>query len=264
MSMVNFSCCVDSASLSGASRDPKSNPSADACGRSNGSWGMLVFDQPIDQGKPGTRASDARVVRLRRAGAVPPVVAAQDHDRRGRAGLRDCRRHHRQEPDSPKFTATAQLYVDPRELQLVDRELTPRAQDVSGLSMVVESQARLITSNSVLLKVIQEHQSRQGSRIRRRRRQGTAGVAARPVRDRAARSPPRPKVDHTRRARRAEPAHHRSARPRRASSSTSRSGRTIRPRRRCSPTRSPTPISPNPRARRRPPRGAPPAICPAG
>src|SRR6202042_1849056 len=53
-----------------------------------------------------------------------------------------------------KYTATAQLYVDPRELQLVDRELTPRSQDVSGLSMVVESQARLITSNNVLLQVI--------------------------------------------------------------------------------------------------------------
>jgi len=54
-----------------------------------------------------------------------------------------------------KYSATAQLYVDPRELQLVDRELTPRAQDVSGLAMVVESQARLITSNNVLLQVIQ-------------------------------------------------------------------------------------------------------------
>lgn len=57
---------------------------------------------------------------------------------------------------TPRYTATAQLYVDPRELQLVDRELTPRAQDVSGMSMVVESQARLITSNSVLLKVIRQ------------------------------------------------------------------------------------------------------------
>ena len=28
---------------------------------------------------------------------------------------------------TPRYTATAQLYVDPRELQLVDRELTPRA-----------------------------------------------------------------------------------------------------------------------------------------
>ncbi len=57
---------------------------------------------------------------------------------------------------TPRYTATAQLYVDPRELQLVDRELTPRAQDVSGMSMVVESQARLITANSVLLKVIEQ------------------------------------------------------------------------------------------------------------
>ena len=57
---------------------------------------------------------------------------------------------------TPRYSATAQLYVDPRELQLVDRELTPRAQDTSGLSMVVESQARLITSNNVLLQVIQD------------------------------------------------------------------------------------------------------------
>ncbi|HEY0327593.1 MAG TPA: exopolysaccharide transport family protein [Rhodopseudomonas sp.] len=57
---------------------------------------------------------------------------------------------------TPRYVATAQLYVDPRELQLVDRELTPRAQDVSGLAMVVESQARLITSNNVLLPVIEQ------------------------------------------------------------------------------------------------------------
>jgi uncharacterized protein involved in exopolysaccharide biosynthesis/Mrp family chromosome partitioning ATPase len=57
---------------------------------------------------------------------------------------------------APKYSATSQLYVDPRELQLVDHELTPRAQDISGLAMVVESQARLITSNSVLLQVIQD------------------------------------------------------------------------------------------------------------
>ena len=57
---------------------------------------------------------------------------------------------------TPKYSATAQLYVDPRELQLVDRELTPRSQDISGLAMVVESQARLITSNSVLLQVIRD------------------------------------------------------------------------------------------------------------
>ena len=115
---------------------------------------MLVFDQPIDQGKPGTRASTpassgfdllalfrllwrrkTTIVAAALGCAIAAVVIGKSL--------------------SPKFTATAQLYVDPRELQLVDRELTPRAQDVSGLSMVVESQARLITSNSVLLKVIQ-------------------------------------------------------------------------------------------------------------
>ena len=57
---------------------------------------------------------------------------------------------------TPKYTASAQLYVDPRELQLVDRELTPRAPDLSGLAMVVESQGRVITSNNVLLQVIRE------------------------------------------------------------------------------------------------------------
>lgn len=57
---------------------------------------------------------------------------------------------------TPKYVAIAQLYVDPRELQLVERELTPRAQDLSGLAMVVESQARVITSNSVLHKVIED------------------------------------------------------------------------------------------------------------
>jgi uncharacterized protein involved in exopolysaccharide biosynthesis/Mrp family chromosome partitioning ATPase len=56
---------------------------------------------------------------------------------------------------SPRTPAAFSMLVDPRELQLVDRELTPRAQDTSGLSMVVESQARLITSNNVLLQVIQ-------------------------------------------------------------------------------------------------------------
>ncbi len=114
---------------------------------------MLVFDQPIDQGKSGARAPASsgfdllalfRLLWRRKttiiAAALGCAIAAVVIGK----------------SLSPKFTATAQLYVDPRELQLVDRELTPRAQDVSGLSMVVESQARLITSNSVLFKVIQD------------------------------------------------------------------------------------------------------------
>lgn len=55
---------------------------------------------------------------------------------------------------TPKYTATTQLYVDPRELQLVDRELAPRTQDATSVSMIAESQARLLTSNSVLFRVI--------------------------------------------------------------------------------------------------------------
>jgi uncharacterized protein involved in exopolysaccharide biosynthesis/Mrp family chromosome partitioning ATPase len=116
---------------------------------------MLVFDHPIDQGKSGTRAGMPaspgfdllalfRLLWRRKttiaAAALGCAIAAVVIGK----------------SLSAKYTATAQLYVDPRELQLVDRELTPRAQDVSGLSMVVESQARLITSNSVLFKVIQD------------------------------------------------------------------------------------------------------------
>src|ERR1700744_3910506 len=116
---------------------------------------MLVFDQPIDQGKPGPRASTPassgfdlfalfRLLWRRKTTIIAAALGCAIS-----AGVIG-------KSLSPKFTATAQLYVDPRELQLVDRELTPRAQDVSGMSMVVESQARLITSNSVLLQLIQQ------------------------------------------------------------------------------------------------------------
>jgi uncharacterized protein involved in exopolysaccharide biosynthesis/Mrp family chromosome partitioning ATPase len=117
---------------------------------------MLVYDQPINQTKSG-------------AGQAPPQASA------GFSVLELTRLLWRRKVFiasaalicaciavtvgkslAPKYTATAQLYVDPRELQLVERELTPRAQDISGLAMVVESQARLITSNNVLLQVIED------------------------------------------------------------------------------------------------------------
>jgi uncharacterized protein involved in exopolysaccharide biosynthesis/Mrp family chromosome partitioning ATPase len=115
---------------------------------------MLAYDQPINQPKPADRqASPAagfsvlQLVRLlwrrRVAIAMAALICASAAVMVGKSL-------------TPRYTATAELYVDPRELQLVDRELTPRAQDTSGLSMVVESQARLITSSSVLLPVIQD------------------------------------------------------------------------------------------------------------
>src|SRR5581483_2011990 len=114
---------------------------------------MLVYDQPINRARPGRRAATREPagfdllalfhVMWRRKGTIiaTALIAA-------------CAAVIAGKSLAPKYTATAELYIDPRELQLVDRELTPRAQDVSGLSMVVESQARLITSNSVLFKVI--------------------------------------------------------------------------------------------------------------
>ena len=116
---------------------------------------MLVYDQPINQAKPDDLPARGRtsagfsvleLIRLlwrrRIAIAAAALICACIAVIIGKSL-------------TPRYLATSQLYVDPRELQLVDRELTPRAQDVSGLAMVVESQARLITSNNVLLQVIQ-------------------------------------------------------------------------------------------------------------
>jgi uncharacterized protein involved in exopolysaccharide biosynthesis/Mrp family chromosome partitioning ATPase len=116
---------------------------------------MLVYDQPITQARPDKRAAQrplkgfdlfeltSLLWQRKTAIVAAALISAMAAVMIGK-GL------------TPHYTATAQLYVDPRELQLVDRELTPRAQDVSGLAMVVESQARLITSNSVLLRVIDD------------------------------------------------------------------------------------------------------------
>src|SRR5580692_3765051 len=117
---------------------------------------MLVYDQPINQAKPEDRPGRERasagfsVVELIRLLWQRRVMIAAT------ALICACLAVAIGKSLTPKYLATSELYVDPRELQLVDRELTPRAQDVSGLAMVVESQARLITSNSVLLQVIQD------------------------------------------------------------------------------------------------------------
>ncbi|WOH67275.1 GumC family protein [Bradyrhizobium sp. BWA-3-5] len=116
---------------------------------------MLIYDQPIERAKPEGRPAAAvpagfsvlELVQLlwqrKAAIASAALIAACAAVAVGKSL-------------TPKYTASAQLYVDPRELQLVDRELTPRAQDISGLAMVVESQARVITSNNVLLQVIRD------------------------------------------------------------------------------------------------------------
>ena len=117
---------------------------------------MLAFDQPIARSKP-----DAGERPARRAAGMNVLQLAQLLWRRRTAivlagFIGACAAVAIGKTITPKYLASAQLYVDPRDLQLVDRELTPRSQDISGLAMVVESQARLITSSSVLLQVIQD------------------------------------------------------------------------------------------------------------
>jgi uncharacterized protein involved in exopolysaccharide biosynthesis/Mrp family chromosome partitioning ATPase len=117
---------------------------------------MLVYDQPVTPAKGDAR----RTAPLRYAGFSVLELARLLWQRRVAIAMAAlicaCAAVAIGRSLTPKYSATAQLYVDPRELQLVDRELTPRTQDLSGLAMVVESQARLITSNSVLLRVIRD------------------------------------------------------------------------------------------------------------
>ena len=117
---------------------------------------MLIYDQPIDRAKPEA----GRAVTTAPAGFSVLDLTRLLWQRRvaiaSAALISACAAVAIGKSLTPKYTASTQLYVDPRELQLVDRELTPRAQDTSGLAMVVESQARVITSNNVLLQVIRD------------------------------------------------------------------------------------------------------------
>lgn len=124
---------------------------------------MLIYDQPIDRAAPEARPAAAAAP----AGFSVLDLAQLLWQRKiaiaSAALISACVAVAVGKSLTAKYTASAQLYVDPRELQLVDRELTPRAQDISGLAMVVESQARLITSNNVLLQVIRDTHLEQDS-----------------------------------------------------------------------------------------------------
>src|SRR5882757_1633874 len=117
---------------------------------------MLIYDEPINQAKPDARPAPAPVSAGFSVLDLVQLLWQRKIAIASAALICACVAVAIGKSLSPKYTASAQLYVDPRELQLVERELTPRAQDISGLAMVVESQARLITSNNVLLQVIQD------------------------------------------------------------------------------------------------------------
>ena len=57
---------------------------------------------------------------------------------------------------TPKYTAEAQLFIDPRDLRVVEKELTAGGQDSTAFMTIVESQAQVITSSKVLGRVIAE------------------------------------------------------------------------------------------------------------
>ena len=116
---------------------------------------MLAYDQPITRSKPDAGPRPARVSAGLSVSQLAQLLWRRKVAIAVAALIGACVAIGIGKSLTPKYLATAQLYVDPRELQLVDRELTPRSQDISGLAMVVESQARLITSNSVLMQVIQ-------------------------------------------------------------------------------------------------------------
>jgi len=117
---------------------------------------MLAYDQPITRSKPDAGPKPARTSAGLNVSQLALLLWRRKAAIAMAALIGACVAIGIGKSLTPKYLATAQLYVDPRELQLVDRELTPRSQDISGLAMVVESQARLITSNSVLTQVIQD------------------------------------------------------------------------------------------------------------
>ena len=58
----------------------------------------------------------------------------------------------------PRYTATAQLYIDPRDLRIVDRELNPQNGDSNAAIAQIESEARVLTGTNVLRRVVEsEH-----------------------------------------------------------------------------------------------------------
>jgi uncharacterized protein involved in exopolysaccharide biosynthesis/Mrp family chromosome partitioning ATPase len=117
---------------------------------------MLAYDQPIARSKPDAGPKPARVSAGLSVSQLAQLLWRRKIAIAVTALIGACVAVGIGKSLTPKYLATAQLYIDPRELQLVDRELTPRSQDISGLALVVESQTRLITSNSVLMQVIQD------------------------------------------------------------------------------------------------------------
>ena len=58
---------------------------------------------------------------------------------------------------TPRYTAVAQLLIDPNDLRVMDNAVTPSSTLSEATTAYVESQARVLTSDTVLRKVIEQH-----------------------------------------------------------------------------------------------------------
>lgn len=58
----------------------------------------------------------------------------------------------------PKYVSTAQLFIDPRDLRVLQNEVSPTAvgSDPTSITAYLESQARIIASDSIKMRVIQQ------------------------------------------------------------------------------------------------------------
>ena len=71
-----------------------------------------------------------------------------------------------------RYTASIELLVDPRALQVVDRDVTPRSQTVDSATAaaLVENQARILMSDKVLKRVVIEEKLDKDAEFNRRQR----------------------------------------------------------------------------------------------
>src|ERR1700744_4326973 len=95
---------------------------------------MLVYDQPIGQATGGAAQATPRTAATFSVLELSRVIWRRRIAIAAAGLICACAAVAVGKSLTPKFSASAQLYVAPRELQLVYRELTPRAQDVSGLA----------------------------------------------------------------------------------------------------------------------------------
>ena len=59
---------------------------------------------------------------------------------------------------TPKYTSTAQLFIDPRDLRVLQNDVSPNTvgNDPTSIASYLESQARVIASDSIKTRVIEK------------------------------------------------------------------------------------------------------------